>query len=814
MRTLLQDLRYAGRLFRRAPGFALVALATLALGIGATTGVFSVVNGVLLQPLPYHDPAQLVAVQTSRTQARDDSMSAPDFLDFQARNHTLAAMAAYREDVFTLRARGVPIQADGALVTAEFFTLFGVRPLAGRFFGADDAKAGRALAVLSEGFWQREFGGDPGVVGRTLQLGGASYTVVGIAPASFAWPQERQIWALATRAAPEPPIATTEGYLTNRGMRYLDVVARLKPGVAPATARADLETIQTGLARLDPDEEAGRSVSVTSLQEQLTGDVRHVLLVLLAAVGVLLLIACINVAHLLLARATGRAREIGIRTALGASRTRLVRQLITESLLLSLAGGAAGLLMATWITAALVRLAPHSLPRLTDVHVDPRVAAFAVLISTATGLLFGLVPAWQVSKAGPSDALRAGDTRTGAGVASHRTANIMIVAQVGLSLVLLITAGLMGQSLLRLVDQDPGFHPEHVVSAQVFLPQTQYATAAAQTAFYERFLQRFASQPGAPPIAIAFPLPLGSGGSARASFQIQGQPEPPHGTRPVARMGIVSPGYFRVMGIPLQRGRGFTDAARDAPPRAVVINETLARRYFGGADPLGAHVDLGMGPDNGPPEWFTVVGVAGDVRTGSLRAAPEPELYLSYREFLLPFMTAVVRTDRDVGAVTSAVRTAVAAVDPNLPLGEVRTMPDVIAASVQQPRLRALVLGSFALLALVLATLGIYGLVSYSVATRTREFGIRVALGAAPGEIVGLVLGLGLKLLVAGAAVGVAGAWAVTRGLSGLLYGVTATDPLTYAVLAALLVAIGTVASYIPARRATRVDPMTALRSE
>ncbi|HVB38582.1 MAG TPA: ABC transporter permease, partial [Vicinamibacterales bacterium] len=408
------------------------------------------VDGVLLRPLPYHDPAQLIAVQTPTSQSRRDSMSPADFLDFQARNHTLAAMTAYREDVFTLRVRGVPTQADGALVTGDFFTLFGVHPAAGRFFTADDARAGRALAVLSEGFWRREFGADPGIIGQTLQLGGAAYTVVGVAPASFTWPEARQIWGLAIRAAPAPPMAVTGDYLTNRGMRYLDVVARLKPGVAASTARADLETIQASLARTDPDNEGGRAVTVTSLHEQLTGNVRQVLLVLLAAVGVLLLIACINVANLLLARAAGRGREVGIRTALGASRGRLVRQLVTESLLLSLVGGGGGLLLAVWITAALQRFAPHSLPRLAEVHMDPRVAAFAVLVSAATGVLFGIVPAWQVSKAGPADALRAGDTRTGAAASSHRTANAMVVAQVSLSLVLLITAGLMGQSLLRL----------------------------------------------------------------------------------------------------------------------------------------------------------------------------------------------------------------------------------------------------------------------------------------------------------------------------------------------------------------------------
>ncbi len=606
MHTLLQDLRYAARLLRRAPGFTLVAVATLALGIGATTGVFSVVNGVLLRPLPYVQPAQLVSVASWTPRSTGDSMSAADFVDFQAQNHTLATMAAYREDVFTLRVGGVPTQVTGLLVTGGFFPTFGATPLAGRLFDRRDDKTGRALLVLSEGFWRQKFGADPGVIGRAVEVGGRQYTIVGIAPASFAWPAEARLWGLATRAAPEPPVEVKGDYLTNRGLRYLSVVGRLKPGVTAAAATADLSTIQAHLATLDPDNETARTVHLTSLRDTLVGDVRQVLLVLLAAVAVLLLIACINVANLLLARATGRGREIGIRTALGASRGRLVRQLVTESLLLSLVGGAAGLLLATWITAALVRFAPHSLPRLADVHIDLRVALFAVLVSTATGVLFGLVPAWQVSKAGPADALRTGDTRTGAAAASHRTANVMVVAQVGLSLVLLITAGLMGESLMRLVDQDPGFRPDHVVSAQVFLPQTQYPTREAQASFYQRFLERFAAQPGAPPIAIAFPLPLDSGGTATGSFQIQGQPQAARGERPTAGLNIVSPGYFRVMGIPLQRGRTLTEADRDTPPRAVLINETMARRYWPGARSAAARISISAwdpttGRPNGSP---------------------------------------------------------------------------------------------------------------------------------------------------------------------------------------------------------------------
>ncbi|HVC21727.1 MAG TPA: ABC transporter permease [Vicinamibacterales bacterium] len=813
MHTLLQDLRYAARLLRRAPAFTIVAVATLALGIGATTGVFSVVDGVLLRPLPYHHPDQLVAVQRATPRAVDNAMSAADFLDFQARNHTLAGMAASIEGIFTLRVRGVPVQVARAVVTSNFFPVLGVTPLVGRVFGPADAKAGGGLLVLSEPFWRQQFGSDPRVIGRAFQIGNRSYTVVGVVPASFAWPHGAQVWQLASRAAPAPPVALKGDYLTNRGMQYLQVAARLRSGVTAAAATADLETIQSHLARLDPDNESGRTIRLTSLRDELVGPVRPVLLILLAAVTMLLLIACVNVANLLLARATGRGREIGIRTALGAGRGRLIRQLVTESLLLSLAGGAAGLLLAAWITDALAHLAPHSLPRLADVHVDLRVALFALAVSAVTGILFGIVPAWQVSKAGPIETLRA-DTRTGTGASSQRTANVMVVAQVGLSLVLLIAAGLIGQSLLKLIEQNPGFRPDHVVSAQLFLPPPQYPTQAAQVDFYRRFLEQFAARPGAPPIAITCPLPLDPGDTISAAFKIRGRAETAPGHRPLAGLIIISPGYFHVMDIPLERGRLLTDADRDEAPRAILINRTMAQRYWPGADPLGGQLDLGMSRKGQPTAWFTVVGVVGDVRTASLRTAPGPQIYLTYREFLLPFMTAVVRSPRSVRAVTSDLRSALAAVDPSLPLGTVRTMPDVVAASVQQPRLRALVLGSFAVLALALAVIGIYGLMNYSVVTRTREFGVRMALGAGRGHIVGLVVGRGLKLLLVGTAAGIVGAWAVTRALSGFLYGVAAADPLTYVGLSLLLVAAGVLASYMPARRATRIDPMIALRSE
>jgi putative ABC transport system permease protein len=815
MRTLLQDLKYAFRLFRRAPLFTAIAIATLALGIGATTGVFSVVDGVLLRPLPYSHPDRLVAVHWTRDVGAQQSFSAADFLDFSRQSRSVAAMAALRDDVFTLGVNGVPTQIDGVLVSPAFFDVFGTHPLVGRLFNASDATRGAHLVVLSEGLWRQQFGADPQVVGRAIQIDQQAATIVGVVSASFTWPQAAvKLWALAPRGVPAPPMQVDGDYLTQHGVRYLDVVGRLREGVALPAAEGELAAIGHRLAQDYPDDENGLRASLTPLREQLVGNVRPVLLVLMGAVSILLLIACINVANLLLARGAGRAREIGIRAALGASRWRLVRQLVTESVLLSMAGGAAGLLLAAWITDGLVRLAPSGLPRLDAVHVDLGVAAFAVLAAIATGMLFGSVPAWQVSKTGPAEALQAGNTRSVAG--GHRISNAMVVAQVALSLMLLIAAGLMARSLYSLMEQDPGFDPARVVSADVILPSSRYQTNEQQVAFYERFLDRLQAQGPMKNAAIVFPLPLASGGSAHASFTIAGRPPLPADVHPSAGMNIVSPGYFHVMHIPLLQGRALTDEDRldGSPTHGLVINRTMSRQYWPNQNPLGAKVDLGFTATGEDKTYFTVVGVVADTRTGSLQSAPGPEIYLSYREFMLPFMTAVVRTDAGTAGVATALRSAIAGIDPDLGIGRVRPMPDVLSRAVSQPRLRALVLGAFAVLALVLASIGIYGLVSYSVATRTREFGIRLALGAERGSVISLVLGGGLRVLLLGVAIGLAGAWAATRVMSGLLYGVTATDPLTYAALAALLVAVGVLASYIPARRATRVDPLTALRSE
>ena len=807
--VILQDIRYAFRCLRRAPGFTLIALITLALGIGGTTAIFSVVDGILLRPLPFPDASAVVSVTRTTPNAEGGAFSAADFLDYKTGNKSLAAFAGYREEIVDLLGAGEPVRLTSLETTGGFFDVFGVPAQQGRVYSeATDSPRGPRVAVVSARVWRQHLGSDPSVSGRTVRLNGVPMTLIGVMPDSFVHPADVDFWVLAPNAAPTSPIPIEGDALGNREVQYFQAVARLRPGVSVERANQDLRSIAERVAREFPDTNRGESAVVQPFQESLVGEVRSALLVLLGAVGFVLLIACANVASLLLARGAGRRRELAVRTALGAGRARLVRQLLTESVVLASAGGLLGLLMASWGVRALVALAPQSIPRLSDVQLDPRVAGFAVAVSAVVGVLFGSVPAFQGARMDPGLALKDGG-RTG--TARTRTQNLLVVGEVALALMLLIGAGLMLTSFSRLRAVDPGFTVTSVISVFVPLPQARYNNAA-QTRFYTQLFQRLQANPTTSRSGLGFPLPFG-GANAAAGYTVEGAPPQARSERPIAQLTSVSPGFFQTMGIALLRGRDVQ--LNDSPERqgVAIVNKTLADREWPGQDPIGKRLAIGGDPDD-PQSWMTVVGLVTDSKRGDLQSITQPAIYLPHTTFTLPFMSVLVRSEAGEAAVANAVRAAVHSLDPELPIGDVEALERTVERVTGQPRFRAFLIGSFAVAALLLAAVGLYGLISYTVAQRSPEIGVRLALGATPLQVGRLILGQGLALAGAGVVLGLAGAIAATRLLEGLLFSVSTTDPTVYTVLAGLLLAIAALACYVPARRAMRVDPVVALRSE
>lgn len=798
--ALVQDVRYALRSFARAPGFTLVALVTLALGIGGTTAIFSIVDGVVLRSLPYPDPDRLVRLSHDTPRGGDAGLSAADFLDLKHGATSLVRMAGYREDIVDLTGRGEPIRVRGLQTTAAFFDALGRAPLAGRTYHEDTDQPGAAVAVMGESLWRTQFGGDRATVGATVRLNGTPTEIVGIVPGSFTHPVRADVWMLSPLPVPVSPVAIDGDPLASRDVQYFAAIARVRDDVPLADVRAQLADVSAGLAKQYPDTNAGETFAPVPLGDALVTGVRRALFVLLGSVAFVLLIACANVAGLLLARGTMRKRELAVRAALGAGRGRLVRQLLAESLVLAAGGGLLGLLVAGWGLDLLVALAPANIPRLDEVAADWRVGAFALAATTGVGLLFGITPALQASRPDLGHDLKDGG-RSGTARTGLRSA--MVVAQVALALVLLIGAGLMLSSFARLRAVDPGFRTTELVAIELPLPQARY-DEAAQKRFYRGVLERLRSQPPTADSAVLFPFPL-RGANAQASFEIEGQPEADRSQQRVVELNSVSPGYLRTAGLRLLAGRDFdaTDGP-DSPPVALVSES--ARRYWGDRNPVGTRVNLGS--------WVTVVGVVSDARRRSLDLPPQPALYLPYEQFTLPFMGVVVRSARGTAATASAVKAAVAELDPDLPVGDVLTIEQIIDESIGQPRFRSFLIASFAVLALMLAAVGVYGLISFTVAQRVPEIGVRLALGASPWQVFRLVIGGGVKLAFAGVAIGLAAAWAATALLASLLYDTSATDPVIYGSLSALLLAIAGLACYVPARRAMRVDPVTALRSE
>ena len=807
---LWQDIRYGWRMLWKSPGFTLVALLTVALGVGANTTLFSVVNAVLLRPLPVAQPAALVNVWGTNPQAGEtrENVSYLNFTDWRAQQSVFSSFAAYFNTFATLTGNDAPEALDGLAVSPELFQTLGAQPVIGRAFTAQETQAGNAPVVISQELWQRRFGARGDIVGQPITLDGKPRTIVGVLPARFKFPFDagtvKDFWT---------PLDPHDELNTNRGVGYLRVIARLRSGATIAQAQAEMDTVARRLAEQYPENNEGRGIYLISTYEEVVVGVRRALLVLLGAVGFVLLIGCANVANLLLARATRRQREIAVRTALGASRWRVARQLLTESLLLSLAGGACGLLLALWGVDALRGVLPEDVPRVREIALDGRVLAFTLGVTVLTGLVFGLAPALAASRLDVNEALKEGGRGTGSW-RRNRVRSFLVVAEVALSLVLLIGAGLLLKSFVRLREINPGLAPDHVLTMSVALPEAKYETRAKQARFFQLLLTGAAAAPSVEASAAVFPLPF-SGDNARGNFEVEGQPSESQGESPNALSYIISPDYLRAMGIPLLKGRGFNE--RDAPdaPRVVLISETFARRFFAGADPVGRRLVISSFADLSKPVTCEIVGVVGDVKHDGLDAEVEPAYYLPHQQATLAFMTLVMRGKAgNPAALATGARETVAQLDKDLPVTDIKPMNEWLAASVAPRRFHMLLLGGFALLALCLAAVGVYGVMAYSVAQRTHEIGVRIALGAQASDVLRLVVGQGMTLLLIGVGVGLSGAFALTRVLASLLFGVTATDPTVFAGVTLLLALVALVACFIPARRATKVDPLIALRQE
>ena len=804
----MNNLRFALRQLRKTPGFTAVAVVTLGLAIGANTAIFSIVNAVLLRPLPYPHSEQLVRVFGSQPQLALAPSSPANFLEWKEENQVFERIGTYVGQGFNLLGGDKPERVIGARVSADLLQLLNVQPALGRLFTNDEDQDGRGqVVILSHDFWRSRFGGDANTVRQTITLNDRPYMVVGVMPAGFAFPSTRtQVWV---------PVAFNAAERKTRDTNFIDVVARLKPGVSIEQARANMNAVARSQTERYPRTNTGIGVKIVSLHEHIVGDVRPMLVVLLGAVAFVLLIACANVANLLLARAAARQREMAIRGALGASRSRIVRLLLTESVLLAVVGGAVGLLLAFWSLDLLVSLKPANLPRLAEVGVNRTVFLFTLAVSVVTGLLFGVAPAWQVSKMDLNEGLKESSRGGTDSPRRHQVRALLVVSEVALSLVLLVGAGLMIRSFSRLLAVDPGFKADHVLTAFVSLPVSKYPKREEQTAFFDRLLERLRNVPGVSAAGVVTDIPLYGGSST--GFDVDGRPEAAPGTRAMTDYRLINSDYFAAMGMKLVKGRAFSRYDIEAAPGVVIINETMAARFFVGEDPIGRRLDL----SGDPKDLREIVGVVGDVRNYGVDAEVKPEVYVpflqsapGYLSGVVSAMTIVVRSAIEPTALAAALREQVQALDKDQPVSEIRTMEWYLADSMVQRRFNMLLLGAFAGLALVLAAVGIYGVIAYTVTQRSHEMGIRIALGARGADILRLVFANAMVTTLVGIAIGLAAAFSLTRLLQSLLYQVSATDPFVFAMIPILLLLVAVIATYIPARRAMNVDPIEALRSE
>ena len=808
-----QDLRYGARMLVKSPGFTTIAVLTLALGIGANTSIFSVVNGVLLRPLPYRDPQRLAMVWGTKPQYLVNPINPAEFVDLRDQNQSFEHVAAFQPLSLNITQGGEPEVLGGTRASVNLFTLLGVEAKLGRTFLAEEDRPGtNRVVILSHGLWQRRFGSDPKIIGQTIPLNNEPYTVVGVAPPGFQFPRKGDMpaeWLYSDTIDFYTPLALTPEQISHR-KTALAVIARLKPQFSLEQAQAEATGFAERLKRQYPDANRDKGMRVIGLHQHVIGRARLTLLVLQGAVGFVLLIACANVANLLLVRAAARQKEIAIRAALGAGRGRVVRQLLTESLLLAMLSGSLALLASFWSVNLLRKTLPDNLPRADEIGIEGYVFGFLFLISLVAGVLFGLLPALQSSRLNLSDALKEG-TRSHGGIGSHRIHNLLVVSEVALALALLIGAGLMLRSFVRLVSVDPGINTQNVLTIDIRLPRSKYQPPQ-QTAFFQQLLERLPALPGAQSAGAVYPMPL-SGTDEGLGLSIEGLPlADPRQWRAVGPR-IVGGDYFKTLQIQVKSGRVFTDSdGRDTPP-VVVINEMLAREYWPNQDPIGKRISFDS--RDGLPLWREIIGVVEDVRYLGLDHGLEPEIYIPFIQFGGPWpATLVVRANGAPRSLITAIRKEVQAMDKDQPISNIHTLDELLENSVSQPRFNLSSLGIFAGVALALAAVGIYGAMSYLVAQRTHEIGVRMALGAQPRDVLKMVVGQGLRLVLIGLGTGLAGALALTRLLRNLLFGVSATDPLTFAIIAVLLLLVALSACWIPARRATKLDPTIALRSE
>ncbi len=810
MDRLFQDLRHAARMLLRTPLFTTVVIFTLAVGIGANTAMFSVVNAVLLQRLPFAEPDRIVDINEVETQDRARGAIAPaNFVDWRAQSTSFDALSVYSvRNMNVATSGGEPERVPAAATSSTFFTVLGVQPILGRAFVPSDAEPGQATSVvLGYGFWQRRFAGSPDAVGQTIRINGDPFTVVGVMPASMNFPERAELWIPSVY---DLPAGGGGDPRENRGAHYLRGIARVKAGVSIAAAEAELEGISQRLAQAYPDTNGNFTAAVTPLQDVLVRSARTPLLVLLGAVLCVLLIVVANVANLLMARATVRARELAIRAALGAGRSVLVRQLLTESILLAVIGGTLGVLLAFWGVDLILALEPGEIPRVAPIAVNAQALGFAVALSVITGVLFGVVPAWQASRPALQSTLKDATRGTTGDGQRHIARMGLVLAEVSLSLVLLVGAGLLFRSLMSLLDVPLGFEPSRITTMQVAPTGDGYRTPDQLIGYWERVIERVGAAPGVASVALTGTPPMG-GQMSILSYGIAGKPELPPTQSPLSHLVTVSPGFFGTLGVPVVQGREFVRGDAILDPRVIVINEAMARREFPGQNPVGQRFTFGRGPD-GENEWLEVVGVAANIRQYGIEQDPVPTIYVPHTFSPSQALTVMVRAAGETSSVAGGVRAALQSVDPTLPIARMRPLEEVIGQSLTQRRFNMTLLVVFAGIALVLAVAGIYGTVAYAAAQRTQELGIRVALGATRGEVLRLVLWDGLKPVAFGLIIGLAGAFALRTSLDRLVYGVTTSDPLTFVALPLLLAAVAFVASLVPALRASRVDPMVALR--
>ena len=802
---MLADLKYAWRTIRRSPGFALAVVLTLALGIGANSAIFSVVHAVLLRPLPFGEPDRLVRLYGRYPEVGRTGTSLPDFQDWRAQSHSFAQMAARYNAAFVLTGEGEPERVIADRVTANFLGTFGVRPALGRSFLPEEEQVGGddRVVILDYGYWQRRFAGDPRIVGRQIQLSGQPFQVVGIAPKDFRIARDVDLYAPARADTTMP-----------RRAEFLDVYARLKPGVSVQQADADLAAVLRHLAEEYPATNATIRSEVIGLQDDMVQGVRPALLAFMGAVALVLLIACANVANLLLARAATRDREVAVRVALGAGRARLMRQLLTESVVLAIIGGALGLAMATWAVAAVRGTDVRFLPRQGEISIDGTIVAFTLVLSVATGLLFGLAPAIRLSRGSLHATLREG-ARGATGGSLARVRGALVLGEVAVALMLLVGAGLLIRSFDKLTKVDLGFEPSQVLTYSVTFPSAKFGDRDQAAPLYDALLERAKALPGVQQAALSADLPMG--GASYLSFSIQGRPDRPErpGAAPEDMQPFaVSPDYFATMHIPLKRGRLITAADRAGATPVAVISEEAARRFFAdGRDPIGSRLTFGN-PANPKTTWMTIVGIVGNIAQEGVTAKPYAQLYQSIDQSPTRVVYVSLRSDRDPLLLASSVRGTVRAVDPDLLVNDIQTLEDRVSQNIARPRLSVLLIGAFSAIALLLAAIGIYGVMAYTVAQRTREIGVRMALGADPHEVKQLVVRQGMRPALIGVAVGLVAAFAATRLIASLLYGVSAVDPLTFVLVPLFLIAVALLATYLPARRATRVPPTVALQAE